>query len=161
MAENLKNTLTPYSQRKNPEYLPPTQTLNYNSFLNTCVFQENEVLRAMSEVKINKIQGPEELHHEYERKKNWACQASVHVIQYVANHMRSLVWMETCNCFTKCLLKRWLISIPKLPSYINFTSTVGKLMESVIRTETAEFLESNNIKKVTQQGFRNKSFCRA
>ena len=159
MANILNNYFsTVFTQEVNSEQQPTPRTQNDNNFLNTFKFEESEILQAISNIKVNKTPGPDRI--------------SPRILKEAKNELvkpLSILFNKSLN--TGKVPDEWKLanvtpifkkgSKAEAQNYrpISLTSVVGKLMESLIRDKTVAFLESNNIIKDSQHGFRNKRSC--
>lgn len=149
---------TVFTEEDNSERQPTPCILSNNAFLNTCTFEENEILRAINKIKVNKTPGPDRI--------------SPRIIKEAKNELiKPLSMLFSKSLSTGKVPDEWkLANVTPIfkkgdksqsQNYrpISLTSIVGKLMESLIRDKTVAFLENNNIIKDSQHGFRNKRSC--
>ena len=159
MANILNNYFaTVFTKEVNSEQQPTPCIKNNNALLNTCTFEENEILQAISKIKVNKTPGPDKISPRIlkEAKKELTKPLSILFNKSLRTGKVPNEW-KLANVTP--IFKKGDKSQAQNYRPISLTSVVGKLMESLIRDKTVTFLENNNIINDSQHGFRNKRSC--
>ena len=137
---------------------PTPKNLNNDNHLNTCVFRESDVLLAINNLKTNKTPGPDKISPRILKEVKDEI-ANALTILFNKSLITGKVPDEWKLANVTPIFKKGNKSQPGNYRPISLTSVVGKLMESIIRDKTVEYLEKNAIIKDSQHGFRNKRSC--
>ena len=138
---------------------PPTPaSLNNGKCLNSFNYHENDVALAIDKMNVNKSPGPDQISPRILKEaKNEIVKPLT--ILFNLSLRTGIVPNDWKLANVTPIFKKGCKSQPGNYRPISLTSIVCKLMESVIRDKIITFLETNDIIKDSQHGFRNKRSC--
>ena len=152
------NILRQFSAMKIIDWIFPVPRMyNNNTYLNTCVFHENDILtwNDINNLKTNITPGPDQISLK-EAKYELVKPLCIIFNKSISTGRVPRDW-KLANVTP--IFKKGTKSHPGNYRPISLTSVVSKLMESILRDKIVYYLEKNNIIKDSQHGFRNKRSC--
>ena len=138
--------------------MPPSLPPQDESFIDSFVFTENDILRTINKLKANKTPGPDKISPRIikEVKNEILKPLSILFNKSLASGKVPSEW-KLANVTP--IFKKGDKSKPNNYRPISLTSVVCKLMETVIRDKVVTYLEENKLINNSQHGFRNKRSC--
>ena len=119
---------------------------------------EEDVMRVIDKLKICKSPGPDKIYPKILKEvKEAICKPLCAIFNLSLRTGKVVSEWKLANVTP--LFKKGDKSNPGNYRPISLTSVVCKLMESILRDKIVEFLEKNNIIRVSQHGFRNRRSC--
>ena len=129
-----------------------------NNTLQNFVVTVEDVIQMLENLKVNKSPGPDNIFPKILKEtKN----EIVNSLTSIFNNslQQGIVPGDWKTANVTPIFKKGDRNKPGNYRPISLTSVVGKLLESIIRDKIVEFLESNNLIKDSQHGFRQKRSC--
>ena len=126
--------------------------------LNSMIVTEKDVLHSIEKIRVNKTPGPDKISPRVLKEAKHEISKPLAII-FNKSLDSGKVPNEWKLANVTPIFKKGSKSHPENYRPISLTSVVCKLMETVIRDKVVCYLESNNLIKDTQHGFRNKQSC--
>ena len=159
MANTLNNFFASVFTKENTSVdLPIPTKQNKGIFLNTFDFHENDVALAIDNMNVNKSPGPDKISPRILKEAKIEIVKPLTLLFNLSLHT-GIVPNDWKLANVTPIFKKGCKSQPGNYRPISLTSVVCKLMESIIRDKLVNFLETNDIIKDSQHGFRNKRSC--
>ena len=146
-----------FTVEDNSTHLPRT-IHDEDSIIDNFIFEENDILRAINKVKINKTPGPDKISPRILKEvKNEICEPLSKLFNKSLTNGKVPSEWKMANVTP--IYKKEDKSQPNNYRPISLTSVVCKIMETIIRDKVVNYLEENKLIKDSQHGFRNKRSC--
>ena len=147
-----------FTDENNSSNLSTPRMYNNNTYLNTCVFHENDILNAINILKTNKTIGPDQIPPRIlkEAKNELVKPLCIIFNKSISTAKVPRDW-NLANVTST--FKKGNKSHPGNYRPISLTLIVSKLMESIFRDKIGYYLEKNKIIKDSQHCFRNERSC--
>ncbi|CAH8652546.1 unnamed protein product [Schistosoma bovis] len=146
-----------FTQEPPLEKEPNPITESTNQLL-TVDFDQNDVLKTLSTLNMEKSTGPDELHPKILR----------HIAQYIAIPLtvifkmsldQGVLPMDWKDAIVTPIHKTGLRQVPSNYRPVSLTSVVIQILERIIKRTMTEFMKTNNLLNMAQHGFRKGLSC--
>ena len=158
MATILNNFFVSVFTDEDCRSVQPPEVRRTAENLDSMEVTENDVLRTIEKIKVNKTPGPDKISPRILKEVKDQISKPLSIIFNKSLQLGKVPSDWKCANVTP-IFKKGDKSQPGNYRPISLTSIVCKLMETIIRDNMVKFLEDNAILNNSQHGFRNKRSC--
>lgn len=157
-ADIFNNFFSSVFTREDAANLPQAPSYRLQSCISNIVLTEDEVLKKLSEINVNKSKGPDNIHPKviYELRNELAAPLT---ILFNNSLETGVVPSEWKVAKVTPLFKKGDKHQASNYRPISLTSVIGKLLESLVKDKLLTHLEANNLICSNQHGFVPKKSC--